>query len=113
MNTLGDRIRAQRKKIGLSQEELTTRLNIQYGINTCRTTLTKWETGAQIPRAYPLKCLAEILGVSIDWLISGEDNKKELSPIKREFIEKVQHMNDEEIEKLNSLLDLFLAQKTQ
>lgn len=104
-------IKHRRLELGKTLEEVGKEVGVS------KATVQRWESGLiKNMRRDKLMLLSKALKTTPGYLMGWatiEDNKKELSPIKREFIEKVQHMNDEEIEKLNSLLDLFLAQKTQ
>lgn len=56
-------LRAQRKKKGLNQAQLAKALGVG------RTTLTKWETGENLPGIDTLDQLASILDVSTDNLL--------------------------------------------
>ena len=69
-----ERIVFCRKKAMLSQEELANRLGVS------RQAVSKWETGESIPDMNNLASLAEIFGVSLDWLIKGEEEKCEERP---------------------------------
>ena len=64
---LGEKIAAQRRKLGLSQEELASRLNVT------RQAVSKWETGASVPELETLVALARIFGVTTDYLLSMEE----------------------------------------
>ncbi len=70
-NTLGQRISTLRKNKGLTQEELAHMLNVSAQA------VSKWENDITCPDISLLPELAEILGVTIDELLSG---KKELLP---------------------------------
>lgn len=59
-------IRQLRAKRGLTQE----RLAVAMGID--RSTVTKWESGAAMPRADKLTELAKVLGCTIDELMKGD-----------------------------------------
>lgn len=65
---LGDKIREERKRMGLTQTELAAKLRQRYGIKADRVTVSKWETGFQTPTIHAIKYLAEIFNVSIDYL---------------------------------------------
>ena len=56
-----------RTGMGLTQAELGARLN--YSDKT----ISKWERGEAIPDAYVLTQLAELFGVSVDFLLSSHD----------------------------------------
>ncbi len=57
--TLGQRISAYRKTLGISQEELGARLGVS------RQAVSKWETGAAAPDMENLLALAREFGVSV------------------------------------------------
>src|SRR5690625_2859553 len=59
----GDRLKRLRNKSGLSQKELTERLNLN------RSTYARYETSTTQPDFDTLKRLANFFGVSIDYLL--------------------------------------------
>lgn len=65
---LSEKIYDCRKKAGLSQEALAEKLGVS------RQAVSKWETGESEPEIGKLKRLAEVFGVSVDWLLSDEDS---------------------------------------
>ena len=62
MNILCENIRALRKKNGLTQKELAEKLEISDK------TVSRWESGVQLPEASLIPQLAAVFGVSIDEL---------------------------------------------
>ena len=68
--TLGARIRDERKKRGLSQEELADILNVS------RQAITKWETDRGIPDIANLIRISEEFEISLDELIKGDNSVK-------------------------------------
>ena len=62
-----NRIRELRQKKELSQEELARLLGVD------RSSVAKWETGNNLPRAEKLMMLATIFGCSLDELL-GRNN---------------------------------------
>lgn len=64
---LGERIRAARVKKGLTQEKLADALGVS------KAAVSQWESNATCPRKEYISALAEILGVTINWL-QGRDN---------------------------------------
>lgn len=66
----------ERRKIGLSQEELGDKVNV------ARQTISKWENGETVPDAYKLIELSKLFNISIDKLVgnslftSDRNNKK-------------------------------------
>lgn len=67
---LGDQLRLNRKRIGLSQGEVATQLNIT------RQSISKWETGKGYPDLDNLVLLSEIYNVSIDDLLKEDERNK-------------------------------------
>lgn len=65
--SLGDQLRSNRKRIGLSQGEVATQLNIT------RQSISKWETGKGYPDLDNLVLLSEIYNVSIDELLKEDE----------------------------------------
>lgn len=64
--TLGEKIYSLRKKNGMSQEDVANQLGLR------RQTISKWELDTSVPDIKNLKLLAEIFGVSVDYLLSDE-----------------------------------------
>ena len=63
---IGDRIKARRTELGLSQEELA--LKVGY---TSRSTVNKIEKGTRRPQVEDLKKIADVLDVDMDYLYNG------------------------------------------
>lgn len=60
---LAEKISLERKRKGLSQEQLADRLGIT------RQAVSKWESGAAVPEIAKLVALSEVFQVSIDYLV--------------------------------------------
>jgi len=83
------RLRELRNKSGLTQNEIASKLGVSGQ------TILNWENGIYEPKIYQLVLLADLFGVSIDYLVerkSGinkiDDICKELDKISKEdFIE--------------------------
>ena len=69
MESIGKRICALRKAKGMKQEELAQRLDISGQA------VSKWENGQTCPDVSLLPRLAEILGVTTDYLLTGEQEQ--------------------------------------
>ncbi len=65
-STFGDRLAAAREHRGLSRQDLAGRLRVKAA------TVDAWEDDLAEPRAARLNMLAELLGVSLPWLLTGE-----------------------------------------
>jgi len=66
--TLGDRIRLARTRMRMNQAELARRI----GIST--TSMNQMEMGTTDPRASRIKAIAEVLGVSTDYLLDRKEH---------------------------------------
>jgi len=69
---LGNRIRARREKLGLKQQDLANSLGISPQA------VSKWERGENAPDVAVLTPLARLLGVSVDWLLSGQETPRDV-----------------------------------
>ena len=64
-----------RTQAGMTQAELGEKLH--YSDKS----VSKWERGESVPDAYVLKCMADMFGVTVDYLISGHDQwEKPIEP---------------------------------
>jgi len=63
--TLGERIRKTRLEKKISQQTIADALGVT------RSSVSQWEKGKNDPSSDKYRLLAEVLGVSPDWLISG------------------------------------------
>lgn len=63
--TLGERIKQSRLGLGLSQRKLATFLNISFQ------TVQAWESGRAQPKGSRIAEVAEVLSVSVGWLLTG------------------------------------------
>jgi len=71
MSELGERIRTLRKQKNLTQSALMNVLRNEYDLKTDRVMISKWETGFQTPHIDTLKIIAQVLEVSVDYLLTG------------------------------------------
>ncbi|MBQ6893914.1 MAG: helix-turn-helix domain-containing protein [Clostridia bacterium] len=76
MKTLGERIRDLRKQAGYTQSEFIDILKKEYNLKADRVMLSKWECSKQCPHIETLKCIANALGVSLDYLNGIEEKPK-------------------------------------
>ena len=65
-----DKLKQYRTENNISQEDLANKLFIS------RTLISKWENGVIYPSYSNMEKLAEIMGVSIDYLLSNEETKQ-------------------------------------
>lgn len=88
----GDKLRNLREKLGLSQKELTDRLNIN------RSTYARYETSSTQPDFDTLKKLADFFEVSIDYILGRENNLSHQSQAEKDEAEFQAFINDPELE---------------
>ena len=69
---LNEKIFENRKKLGLSQEDLANKLDVS------RQTVSKWEVGSATPEVEKIVKLSDIFNVSVDYLVK-EQNVEELN----------------------------------
>lgn len=65
--TFGDRLRFAREELGITPEDLARKMDVK------KKTLLSWEDDLAEPRANSLLGLSGCLGVSLRWLLTGED----------------------------------------
>lgn len=74
-NTFGDKIIQGRKKKGMSQEAFADIMNVS------RQMVSRWELNTAMPRMQKIRKISEILDISIEDLLSGNENRKLNSPV--------------------------------
>lgn len=65
--TMGQRIAAERKKLGISQEALGEKTGVS------RQAISKWEADGAVPEIDKLIALSRLFGVSVGWLLGVEE----------------------------------------
>ena len=70
-NLCGDRIREARQKKRFSQSELCKLLQLR-GIMVERDVISRMESGARIVADFEVVVIADVLEVSVDWLLGKE-----------------------------------------
>jgi transcriptional regulator with XRE-family HTH domain len=65
--TLPTRLRHVREQLGLTRAGFARRLRVT------RNSVSRYELGHQVPTAEVLLRIAQVGGVSLDWLLAGED----------------------------------------
>lgn len=65
--TMGQRIATERKKLGISQEQLGEKTGVS------RQAISKWEADAAIPEIDKLIAMSRLFGVSVGWLLGVEE----------------------------------------
>lgn len=70
-NIAGERVEQRRKSIGMKQKDLLTQLQVR-GVDLNASGLSKLEGQLRSINDYELVALAEVLGVSVNWLLGLE-----------------------------------------
>lgn len=73
---IGARVRVRRAELRLTQEHLRARMELEQ-VAISRTQYSRIENGDVLPDAAELLALHAILGVSLDWLVSGEGGEEQ------------------------------------
>jgi transcriptional regulator with XRE-family HTH domain len=68
---LGNRIKTEREKLNMSQDDLAQKMDIS------RQAISKWETGNSYPDIEKILRLSEIFNLSLDELVKGDKNFQE------------------------------------
>ncbi len=76
--TTGQKIRYYREKLGLSQEELGTKLTVGSQA------VILWETNQTLPAVEELLNMKKLFRVPVDELLNGDEPKEENAPVPRE-----------------------------
>lgn len=105
-NTLGDNIKTLRLNKGLSQDELALLLREQYGQDTVRTTVIRWESGESEPKLNVLKCLSRIFGKSMDE-IAGDEPMQALSQERKFLVDFVMNAEACQVEKCIRIMSII------
>ena len=71
---LSERLVRLRKQKGLSQFDVAESLHIS------RQAISKWESGSSIPSTDNLRLLGNLYGVTVDFMLNGEENQQISEP---------------------------------
>jgi Predicted transcriptional regulators len=66
--TFGEKLKEARKSAGLSQEQFAEKMSVS------RSAVAKWETDKGMPDVNNLKVMAQLLNVSVDYLLDDDEN---------------------------------------
>lgn len=107
--TIGARVRMLRKRRGLSQKQLSEKVGVHY------THISRYERGQSRPSADGLKRLANVLGVSVDYLLEGTKEEAAKATFDdRELLrmfKEVEQLPADEKAVVKTFLDAFLVKK--
>lgn len=80
MLRIGARLNEIRREAGLSLSDVADRLSREFGANTNKGMISKYENGIHEPSASTLYCMSRIFGVSADYIMCRSDEKYEVAP---------------------------------
>lgn len=104
MTTLGMRIQEKRKELSLTQKDFAQKINISHP------QLVRYETKDVQPPADVLKRMADVFGVSIDYLVNGNTNEKAMQSIKdAELIKQFQKIEELPEDDKNTIIKVINA----
>ena len=101
-----NRLKEVRLNAGLSQKQVAKTIGV------AAPTVSQWESGIANPTNKNLVKLAQLYGVSTDYLLSQETKKEpapRINPKAQVLIEKLSTMTPEEIQTLERTVDFVLA----
>lgn len=116
----GEILREVRKDRGLTQEELANLVTEKFGYPCYRSNITKWENGTHTPGVSTISNLAEVLGVTVDYMIGTEANESESlaealknRPFLRMLLRKLLTADDSQIKALCTLVGIDTDPKSK
>lgn len=101
--SLGERIKEQRKKSGLSQEKVAEFVGVS------RQAVTKWETVQSAPSTENLFKLAEIFGTTVDMLLASDEDEKNSPAEQIHFLYKMEEEKKAEERKAKRNMNLLVT----
>lgn len=105
-NNLGHRVAQLRKQCGMSQTDLAKVVGVSYA------QLGRYETKGTQPPAEVLKKIAEALGTTVDYLISGDKDEKAQATLRdAELLQQfraVEQMNEKDKSTIKDIIDAFI-----
>ena len=99
---IGDFLKKKRKEKGLTQEQLAEHFYVSSR------TVSRWETGSNLPDIVTLVNLAEFYDVDIREIIDGEGKSDKMEDITKETVKKVAEYAEEEKTKVAIKIKLRL-----
>ena len=72
LNIIGNRIKDARKKAGLSQQQLSNKLELM-AVYVCRGSVSRIENGERAITDIEIDAISKVLGVSLNYLFGREE----------------------------------------
>lgn len=105
MSAITDRIEQKLDKMGLKRADLSRATEIH------ESTLRNWIRGTS-PQAEPLYKVAQYLGVTLEYLLTGEE-KQAAAKTPDPLIAKIQKLTEAQKEEVEDLVDVKLARSSK
>lgn len=110
---IGQRIRAKRKELHLTQVDIKRQTSISNG------NLSEIENGNTLPSAGALMALSQALGVTTDWILFGENSKsdninlKKISDFEYDYIKLFRELDADDQDEILAMINLKLKRKSR
>lgn len=100
-------LKTLRQQRGITQQQLADYLCVD------KTSISKWEHGANYPNQNIQVMIADYFGVSIDYLLGREEKQYSVnvSSEAQLLIDKISTLSDEEVAKAKEYLDFIISQR--
>lgn len=98
-----ERIKQRRKELGLSQEDLALKLNVD------RTTVAKWESGNNNLKQSKVKEIAKALNCSPVWLVGLDSGEELILEIERQM----ENADIKALTRIKAYADYLLSKKEE
>lgn len=100
--TLGEKITRLRKEKKLSQ------IDIASNIGVSRDAISKYERGDIVPSVENAKKIADVLDVSLDYLVSEEERQEAIDNKMMQRIRELQKLSETDQQSILSVIDAFV-----
>lgn len=109
MDNLGNRIQSLRKRLSLTQAQLADKIEVSH------TQMARYEIKGVQPPADVLKKLADVFGVTVDFLINGDTEEKAKATLKDtrllQLFKAVENLNDSDKNIITEVISTFVFQR--
>jgi transcriptional regulator with XRE-family HTH domain len=98
----------------LRQDKNWSQIQLAQKIDVNKRFVSAYETGKSLPSAATLQKLAEVFGVSVDYLLSDGEQTKNLASVQitdktlLEYFEEVQRMSDTDQQAIKTILEALI-----
>lgn len=103
-NTFGKRVRILREDMGLTQEQVVSRL-AEYGVKTRQSYLSELERTDKTPLGDMVAALAKVFNTTSDYLLLLNDDPSPPTPVQQQMLDLAR--SEKERELLEELADLI------